>query len=185
MQISLLDLAQTDKLFGSDLGKRVYTRLMDAIQSNPHVTHFALSVKGVAWTDVTFARESVLNMARAYRGVKSFCLIDLNNTDQIDNWSYAADSKGQPIMAWFGKEFSILGCQLTSTSKNIVEYVLKQGAITAAQVADAMEITIHNASTTLKRLFMQGYLIRTDTSSPTGGREFLYQGISPKIEIVR
>ena len=185
MQISLLDLAQTDKLFGSDLGKRVYTRLMDAIQSNPHVIHFALSVKGATWTDVTFARESVLRMASAYRGVKSFCLNDLNNADQIDNWSYAADSKGQPIMAWFGKEFRILGCQLTNSSKNIVEYVLKHGTVNTAQVADAMDITIHNSSTTLKRLYMQGYLMRTDTSASTGGREFLYHGISPTFEIGR
>jgi hypothetical protein len=185
MQISLLDLAQTDKLMGSDLGKNVCARLMDAIHSNPHVTHFALSVKGATWTDVTFARESVLRVANAYRGFKSFCLVDLKDTDQIDNWSYAADSKGQPIMSWFAKEFQILGCQLTNSSKKIVEYVLKKGSVTTAQVADAMDITIHNSSTTLKRLYTQGYLMRTDTSSSTGGREFLYHGISPTTEMGR
>jgi hypothetical protein len=185
MQLSLIDLAQTDQLFGSVLGKRAYARLMDAIQSNPHVNHFALSVKGAAWTDVTFARESVLRMANAYRGIKSFCLVDLKDTDQIDNWSYAADSKGQPIMAWFAKECHILGCQLTSSSRKIVEYVIKHGTVNTAQVADAMDITIHNSSTTLKRLYMQGYLMRTDTSSSTGGREFLYHAISPTCEIDR
>jgi hypothetical protein len=179
MQISLLDLAESNILLGSSLGKRVFDKLIDIVQHHPQKTHFSLSVKGAQWTDVTFARESVLKIARAYRGVKSFCLVDLKDADHIDNWGYAADSKGQPLMGWADKESHILGCQLTPSSKKMVEHVIKCGTVTTGQISDAFDITIHNASTTLKRLFMQGYLMRTDCASATGGREFLYHGISP------
>ena len=48
--------------------------------SRRHCTS-ALTLNQVRWTDVPFARVSVVELAIHYRGQRGFCLTDVNNQD--------------------------------------------------------------------------------------------------------
>lgn len=179
MLIPFSSIIDQSQLIGSSLGRVAFSRLSEIVYANPLERIFALSAKDIQATDTTFARESVLALAKINRGTKAFCLVDISDRDQLDNWSYAADAQGQPLMAWNGKEHSILGAQLTMMGTKIVAYALECGTVSVSQVSTRFEITVPNASTTLKRLRDQGYLMRTEAVCPSGGIEYFYHSISP------
>lgn len=179
MLIPLAALAGKNVLIGSTLGREVFTKLRDIITENPLEKAFVLSAKGVRMSDVTFARESVIALARQHRGYRSFCLSDISDQDQLDNWSCAADNQGQPLMAWSGDRCVVLGDQLTMAGRRIVEFVLSRSTVSVSEVAINLDISVPNASTTMKRLQEQGYMVRTEERAPTGGIEYFYHSISP------
>lgn len=178
MLIPFSSLCGQKDLVGSTLGKDVFAKLRDIVQSHPEQRIFSISAKGVRISDCTFARESVLALAKLYRGRKAFCLVDIKDRDQLDNWSYAADSQGQPLMAWNGSECVVLGDQLTQTGRRIMDFVLQRRTVCTSDVAIHLGITVPNASTTLKKLQDQGYMIRTEERAPTGGIEYVYHYIA-------
>jgi len=179
MHISFTSLAGQKDLVGSALGRLVFDKLRDIVIQNPNQRLFSLSAKGVRTSDTTFARDSVLALARQYRGHRAFCLVDISDQDQLDNWSYAADNQGQPLMAWEGESCVILGAQLTKSGHKVMEFVLSRSTVSVSEVAIHLDITVPNASTTLKKLQDQGYMIRTEERAPTGGIEYFYHSISP------
>jgi DNA-binding transcriptional ArsR family regulator len=177
MHIRLVDLAGTTGLMGSELGRSVFDRLRTILLENPHQRVFALSADAVTRVDATFARESVLALAKQNRGLKVFCLIDISDQDHLDNWDYAADNQGQPLTSWNGDEPYILGAQLTSIRRKIVDFVLERSVVSTTDVAEQFGISISNASTTLKYLLDQGYIHRTEKKAVTGGVEYFYRSI--------
>lgn len=179
MLIPLSSLAGHPDLLGSKLGRDVFTKLQDVIIERPAERAFALSAKGIRMTDVTFARDSVIALARQHRGHRSFCLVDISDQDQLDNWSCAADNQGQPLMAWSGDRCVVLGSQLTLASRKVVDFVLARSTVSVSEVAIHLDISVPNASTTLKRLKEQGYMVRTEERAPTGGIEYFYHSIAP------
>ena len=179
MLIPLSSLAGKTDLVGSTLGRQVFDKLRDIVVENSHQRLFSLSAKGIRVSDATFARDSVLALARQYRGHRAFCIVDINDQDQLDIWSYAADNQGQPLMAWNGDQCVILGAQLTKSGLKVMDFVLSRSTVSVSEVAIHLDITVPNASTTLKKLQDQGYMIRTEERAPTGGIEYFYHSISP------
>ncbi|MBI6885150.1 MarR family transcriptional regulator [Pseudomonas putida] len=177
MIVNLASIANTNDLTGSKLGKSVFQQLSDIVAVNPREKVIGLSAAGVLSTDVSFAREAVFNLAKIHRGNKSFCLLDISDQDQLDNWSYAADVLGQPLMAWSGSKHSVLGDQLSTTSRKLFDYVVANHSASVPEAAAHAGISVPNASTTLKKLSVQGYLRRTELAAPSGGIEYMYLSI--------
>ncbi|ABO53285.1 MarR family transcriptional regulator [Burkholderia vietnamiensis] len=178
VQISLLDLTEyNSRPFGNVEGKAVFRRLVEIIDTYTQPTIFEISLSGVEATDASFPRESVINAAKLYHHQHWFYLTDLDDRDLIDNWKYACQAKEQPLVIWHGDSFEPIGPDMSSSSRELLSYVLEHKCVLASQVAADLDLSVQNASTRLKRLVADGYILRTEDIASTGGIEYQYRAI--------
>lgn len=175
--VKLRKFTNSDRPFGNTEGKDSFRKLSDFVEGKHGVNVIGISFDGITATDASFARDSVVSLAKQLRGERGFYLTDLTNRDLIDNWSYAAKAKDQPLTIWAGDDFEIIGPDLTPSTRALVEYVLRKGDAFTAQVAADLGISVPNASTRLKTLVTQGYLLRLEEGAASGGYEYKYQAI--------
>lgn len=167
----------TDRPFGNSQGKVVFRGLADFVEAHPATRVFGVSLDGIEATDASFPRESVISLAKQLRGERGIYLTDLHNRDLIDNWSYAALAKAQPMVIWNGQDFEVIGPEMNQATKALVNYVLQQGQVTTSQVAADLGLSVQNASTRLKKLVLDGYFLRVEEVAESGGIEFKYLAI--------
>lgn len=175
--LRLLDFTGVDRPFGNAQGKAVFRKLADFVDSHLGVRVFGISLDGIEATDASFPRESVISLAKQFRGERGIFLVDIHNRDLIDNWNYAALAKEQPIVIWNGPDFEVIGAEMNHATKTLVEYVLQKGEVTTSQVAADLGLSVQNASTRLKNLVLQGYFLRVEEVADSGGIEFKYLAI--------
>lgn len=175
--LNLRDLTNDDHPFGNVQGKEVFRKLSDLIDSHPAILIFGISLAGIEATDASFPRESVISAAKWYREAKGIYLEQIKNKDILDNWNYAARALEQPLVYWDNDSPIILGPEMTTAAKELIDYVLFKGAVLASRVATDLNITVQNASTRLKKLVAQGYILRNEVVAETGGIEYVYQSI--------
>lgn len=176
--LNLLDFTnKNNHPFGNQQGKETFRKLKDYIDTHSSCSVFGISLADIVATDASFPRESVISIAKIYRESKGFYLLDVQNRDTLDNWDYAAKAKEQPLVVWDKDNYVILGPSLTTASKSLVNYVLTHGPVLASQVATDLGISVQNASTRLKKLVSEGYILRTEVAAESGGIEFIYQPI--------
>jgi hypothetical protein len=175
--VRLRELTKNAHPFGNSEGKEVFRKLMDLVGQSPGTEVFGISLDGIEATDASFPRESVISVAKQLRGEKGFYLADLSNRDLIDNWSYAARAKEQPLVIWNNGDFEIIGADLNKSTRDLVEYVLSKGSVLASQVASDLKLSVPNASTRLKSLVSHGFIRRIEDVAETGGIEYRYSAI--------
>lgn len=135
-------------------------------------------MKGVQRVDISFASETLVELARRYRGTKGFCLVDVKDSDLIENWDAAAAKKGQPFLVWNGKSAQLIGAKPTQGCQEAFQFALEHPQVRAAEFASVKRgVSIANASMKLKQLWEQGFLLRRDSAADTGGVEYVYQRI--------
>lgn len=175
-EISLLHLmnGQTDG-WGHQQGRMVHGRLLEIVEAAPESSIFRISLKGVRRTDASFPRESVVQMAKRFRGHKGFCLADGKDPDLLENWDAAAMRMEQPLFLWTaGGAHRLLGPQAPKGSVDALDLVTSEGHATASQIAKRLDIKINNASMKLRQLQEAGYLLREEEVAESGGVEFTY-----------
>jgi len=178
VRIRLLELTNTSLPFGNAEGKAVFRVLADRVDARTQPTIFEISLAGIEATDASFPRESIISAAKYYRGQHWFCLTDIQERDLIDNWKYAAQAKEQPLVIWHSEtDFEVIGPEMTPAASDLLEYVLKNGRVGTNQVAADLGISVPNASTRLKKLVTDGYLLRREEAADSGGVEFMYMPI--------
>jgi hypothetical protein len=149
--------------------------LLNVVERNSGKRIFRISLEGVSRTDASFPRESVMELARRYRGDKGFCLSDLESADLLDNWEAAAEKKDQPMILWLADgSYKIIGPQPSKGNAEILGVALNAPVIRAADAAAQLDLKVPNASTKLKQLWEQGFLLRREDVADSGGVEFLY-----------
>lgn len=175
INIRLRDYTPGPDAWGHEEGREVYLKLLRVVEANPGCQVFRISLDGIRRTDASFPRESVIELAKRLRGDKGLCIIDVMNQDVLDNWDMAALKKDQPLMIW-EKEggLRVIGPHPSRGTKDIFEYVLSVSRATAVSAASALNIKLTNASTKLKSLNEQGFLLRRDEAATSGGIEFVY-----------
>lgn len=175
--VKLRDFTSTERPFGNIEGKDVFRRLVNLVEQDPRKKIFGVSLKGIEATDASFPRESVVSLAKHFRGERGVYLTDLHNRDLIDNWNYAARAKEQPLVIWSASAFEVIGPELNPATRTLVDYVLEKRSVLASQVAADLGLSVQNASTRLKNLVTAGYLLRAEDVAESGGIEFKYQAI--------
>lgn len=177
--INLFEFTEKDPLpFGNDKGREAFSRLRDYVEQHAKITVFGISLAEIRATDASFPRESIIALAKQFRKEKGFYLEGFdNNKDLEDNWNYPAVVKEQPLIVWQGLEYKILGPQPSSSNMAIFDFVYENSKATASEVSSKLEITVHNASTKLKKLYDGGYILRSEEVAETGGKEFVYHAI--------
>jgi hypothetical protein len=175
--VKLLDFTTCANPYGNIEGKSVYRKLLDYIEEHPRTLFFGISLDNIESTDASFPRESVVSLAKSLRGERGVYLVDIRDRDLIDNWTYAARAKDQPLVIWNDDSFEVIGPEQTPSTRSLVEYVLTKRSVVTSQVAADLGISVQNASTRLKSLVQAGYLLRVEEVADTGGIEFKYCAI--------
>jgi hypothetical protein len=175
--IYLRQLMDRDDGWGNAEGREVFQRLLKKIEADPTKVVYRVSLDGVRRTDASFPRESVIELARRFRGNKGFCLVDIADPDLLDNWDAAAAKRDQPMTVWRNGKPEIIGHKPTAGNEEVLKYVLSKGEASAASVARELKLQLTNASTKLRQLEKDGFIMRHDEASPTGGIEYIYFGI--------
>lgn len=184
LMIKLFDLTEENHHpYGNTMGRKVFRKLWDFVDSHPTQQVFEVSLEGITATDASFPRESVISLAKQLRGEKWFFITHFNsNKDQVDNdlvanWDYAAIAKGQPIVTWNEGKASVIGPKPKSAAQELLNYLFDRGSATTANVAKDLDMTVQNASTKLKKLVVEGLIYRTEETATSGGIEFTYNSI--------
>jgi hypothetical protein len=177
MIINLREFTLDDHPFGNVQGKETYRKLAEFIDTHPSNNVFGISLREIEATDASFPRESVIALAKQYRGEKGFFLEGIKERDLVDNWNYAAKAKDQPLVIWEAEEFEIIGPEVSSSTRILLDYILKKKSVTTSQAASDLGISVQNASTKLKKLVTQGFILRSEEVAESGGLEFLYKAI--------
>lgn len=164
--------------WGRASGREVYGPLVEFVESRVGKTIFRVSLKGVQRVDISFASETIVELARRYRGQKGFCFTDLEDKDMEENWAAAAERSKQPLMNWAGENLRVLGPQPSQGVADAFRFALSKGEARAADYArTTKEMSITNASTKFKQLWENGFLLRRESAAESGGVEFVYAPI--------
>ena len=175
--INLREFTIDDHPFGNAQGRQTYNKLAEFIDANPSQTIFGISLNQIAATDASFPRESVIAIAKQYRGEKGFFLEGFKSRDLIDNWNYAAKAKDQPLVIWSDDGFELIGPEVSSSTKVLLEYIFANLSVTTSRVAIDLHISVQNASTQLKKLASLGFIMRSEEIAESGGLEYIYIAI--------
>ena len=176
-KISLLDFqldAQEGYLWGAAQGKLSFFKLVEAIDAAPSYSEFNISFNGIKATDVSFARESVLKIAKLSRGEKWIVLSDIVSTDLLDNLAYAAEKIKQPVRIIRDAECFFIGPEITHDKEWLIQFVFDHKSVTTSKVCSKLDLTAPNASAKLKKLANDGYFVRRQVAAESGGKEFEY-----------
>lgn len=178
--ILIADIAgKKDFLTGNELGRQVLQKLMDKVNASPETAIFGISLKGITATDASFPRESVVSLVKMFCGEKGFYIKDLADRDLIDNWDYAAKAKEQNLIVHKTRtDYIVLGPELADTTKQTLDFVIKEGIATTSKVMKHFNIpTAQTASARLKKLYDLGLILGSKETAETGGLEFVYRAI--------
>ncbi len=164
--------------WGRNEGRNVYQRMLDFVEGNPGTIVFKVSMKDVQRIDISFASETIVELARRYRRSKGFCLIDLTDEDLIENLDAAAAKKGQPILVWRGRSARVVGMEPSEGNREAFQFALGRAQSRAAEFANEKRgMSIANASMKFKQLWEQGFLLRREAAAESGGVEYIYHRI--------
>jgi hypothetical protein len=164
--------------WGRNEGRNVYQRMLDFVERNPGTIVFKVSMKDVQRIDISFASETVVELARRYRRLKGFCLVDLTDEDMIENLDAAAAKKEQPMLVWRARSARLVGMEPSEGSREAFQFALGRAQSRAAEFASEKKgMSIANASMKFKQLWEQGFLLRREAAAETGGVEYIYHRI--------
>lgn len=173
--INLIDFTdKNDHPFGNVQGRKTFQELLHYVDSHPDQKVFEISLADIKATDSSFPRESVISIIKQFRGERWFMLSGFNSLDLRDNWDYAAKAKEQTLIVMKDNEPTFIGHPLNDSVRELLLLVFKHGKITTPTASKALDISIPNASTRLKKLVSDGLILRTEETALSGGKEFIY-----------
>ena len=186
--IKLRDVVGKSIGFGNNIGRETYQKLQSVLDEHPEskiplplivlaIKIFGISFDGMEMMDASFARESVISLAKAKRGEVGFYLRDFASKDLQDNWEYAARAKEQPLFVYEGKSWSVLGLDLGEETRKLFDFIIKNENVTTSIVAEKFKLSAPNASMKLKKLLGQGLLIGSKGTAESGGLEYVFSAI--------
>ena len=177
-RLRLYDVMGRHEGWGRDQGRVVYPHLLRFVELHPGVLIFRISVDQVQRMDISFVSETIVQLARRYRGRKGFCFNDLSDRDMLENCVASAERGEQPLLAWDGDVPFVVGPQPSPGTSDAFRFALRRPKTRVAEfVTGHPEITIANASNKFKQLWERGFLLREERSGNSGGVEYLYQRI--------
>lgn len=175
--ITLRDFTEESNPYGTSRGKLTHTKLLDHIDKLSGATIIGISLSNLECADISFLRESLIYTIKRYSKKIIFFVCDIHNEDIFANLDGAALSGDQRVTCWQNNECKFAGPKPTASSKALLDMVVSQRSTTTSKVAEDLHISVQNASTRLKRLSEEGFLMRIEEAAETGGKEFVYEVI--------
>jgi len=176
--IKLGEFMDGPSAWGRAEGRVVFQRILEFVEKAGDKALFTVSLEGVSRLDISFASETLVEIARRFKGTKGFFFIDLVDEDMIENWDAAALRKEQPLMSWNSSVWRIIGLQPSQGTRAALEVALERGEVRAAEFAAISPgMSIANVSSKFRQLWEQGFLLRLESAADTGGVEYVYRKI--------
>ncbi len=163
--------------YGTTRGRKARAQLLEHIAKLVEVKTIGISLKGIDGADVSFLRESLIFTFKQYAKKISFYIFDLTDEDIIANLEGAAIIGDFRVTCWVNDTCRFVGPEPSPSSLPLLKVVLSNRSVTTTQVAQALEMSVQNASTRLKRLSEEGFITRVEMSAGSGGKEFIYKVI--------
>ncbi|QXZ13538.1 winged helix-turn-helix transcriptional regulator [Pseudomonas sp. AO-1] len=173
--IALRDFTDEINPYGTFRGKQTYARLLEYIDKYKDASIIGVSFSNLEGADTSFLRESLIYIIKRYSKQITFFAFDFLDEDIFENLKSAAISGKERLTCWVGSQCRFAGQEPTAASKPLLELVISHRSTTTAKVAEELSISVQNASTRLKRLAEEGFLMRVEEAAETGGKEFIYQ----------
>jgi len=164
--------------WGRPMGREVFQKLLDHVERHPDQLVFGISLKGVQRIDVSFSSETIVEIARRFRGRKGFFLKDIAVPEIEENIEAAALRVGQPLAIAERGQHRFIGLAPSAGTKAALDFVVAHPQARAVEIAEAAHISVANASMKLKQLWTTGFLLRRESAADSGGVEFIYQRIA-------
>lgn len=176
--IVLRELMEGAEGWGREQGRAVFQQLLEKVEAAPGCILFKVSLRGVERADISFASETLVELARRFRSEKGFYLVDVANEDLAENIEAAATRKVQPLLVWSKGSGRVLGPEPSQGTRDTLQFALERPQTRAAEyVAERPGMTIANASMKFKQLWQQGFLLREESAADSGGMEYVYRRI--------
>lgn len=176
--MNIYEFCEKDSMpHGNQVGRKVFSKMRDYVEQHKANYVFEISFAKIEFADSSFARESLILLANLYRGKKGFYISNLTDLDVIDNLDYAALALEQPLILKLKDEIRMLGPQLNKLNLEIFNIVQTKKKVTTSHVATMLDLSVPNASSKLKKLVDEGYILRFEETAESGGIEFVYQSI--------
>jgi hypothetical protein len=172
--LALRSFMDSPEGWGRNQGRVVYQRLLSFVEGNPGTAVFKVSMKDVHRVDISFASETIVELARRFRRNKGFCIADVVDPDMIENIDAAGEKKDQPILVWRGKSVELVGMKPAEGIREAFQFAMGRSRCRASEFAIQKNLSIANASSKFKQLWEQGFLLRQESTADTGGVEFVY-----------
>ncbi|UXJ50306.1 hypothetical protein [Pseudomonas citronellolis] len=160
--------------YGTSRGREAHAKLVDYIDSLHGVSIVGISLANIEGADISFFRECLIYTVKRYRNQIHFYVCDIDE-DLFSNLQGAANLGGQRLTCWMGSECRFVGPETSASNRALLEMVVNNREATTAAAAAALDISVQNASTRLKRLSEEGFLLRIEATAESGGKEFVYQ----------
>ncbi|MBN9077950.1 MAG: hypothetical protein J0H84_17220 [Rhizobiales bacterium] len=160
--------------WGRNEGREIFPRLLAFVELNPSVVIFQISMMGIERMDMSFASETIVELARRFRRAKAFCLTDIEDADLVENVDAAAAKKEQPLLVWEGNSARLIGLEPSEGTREAFQFAMSRPSSRATEFAARKGLSIANASMKFKQLWEQGFLLRRESNADTGGVEFVY-----------
>ena len=175
--IRLFDFMDRPEGWGRRQGREVFQRLLEFVEENAATAVFRISVKDVQRMDISFASEAIIELARRFRRTKGFCLIDLMDTDLLENVDAACWKKNQPMIVVMPRSVDLLGTKPSQGTREAFEFAMSRQRVRATEFAAHKGIPVANSSMKYKQLWEQGFLLRCESTADSGGVEYVYYRI--------
>lgn len=161
-------------LYGSEFGKQLFAEFKCAIDSSSEPNEvIEIDVSGVQVADVSFLRESVVNLVKHFLGKKFFIVYGFDGKIS-SNWEGAANSGGVNIATLKNGIVDYIGPKMGARDRDILTRLYKTGSETSPRISLATNVSVSNASSCLNRLFKKGLIYRDIGSAVSGGKEYTY-----------
>ena len=146
----------------------------------PAVVVFRVSFADVEPLDTSFASETVVEIVRTLLWKeKGFCIVDLTDEDIIENIDLAASKKDQPIFVWRDGKERLIGRQPSQGVRDALDFALARNEVRSVDYAEAREdMSVSNASMKFKALWIEGFLLRRESTAELGAAEHVYSRIA-------
>lgn len=175
--LTLSDFTEESSPYGTARGRETHAKLLDHIDKLKGVSTIGISFEGMIGADGTFLRESLIYTIKRYNKELTFFAFNIVDDDMLANIQSAAISGDQRLTCWVNNECKFVGPEPTAASKTLLDLVVSHRSTTTSKAAEELNISVQNASTRLKRLSEEGFLMRIEEAAETGGKEFIYQVI--------
>lgn len=172
--IDLRHFTDSPNPYGTSRGREAHAKLVDYIDSLHGASIVGISLANMAGADMSFFRECLIYTVKRYSNQIHFYVCDIDE-DLFSNLQGAANLGGQRLTCWVGNECRFVGPETSASNKALLELVVNNREATTTDAAAALDISVQNASTRLKRLSEEGFLLRTEAAAESGGKEFVYQ----------
>src|SRR5579885_1161506 len=131
--LALREFMNRPEGWGRSQGREGYQHLLQFVEDNPGTVVFKISMKGVQRVDISFASETIIELARRFRRTKGFCLVDLTDPDMIENIDAAGEKKEQPVLVWQGKNATLIGLQPSEGTREAFQFAMSRPQTRAAE----------------------------------------------------